>query len=121
MKPRIMYIERKPQGSHHGGPARIGRMRFSKSGKILYYAGHALEKLDREGPDKANYADLVTGEGYWVSGCKKRGGDRLNAGTIEIDDDVREEYWTTIRSMPECCDQSIIRCTGKRGGKQGRR
>ena len=117
MKPRIMYIERKPQGQHHDGPARIGRVRFSQSGKFLYYAGHALEKLGKEGRGKANHADIVTGEGYWVSGCKKKGGDRLNSGTIEIDDDVRVEYWTDIRNMPECRDQKTIRCTGKYGGK----
>jgi hypothetical protein len=120
MKPRIMYIESKPQGGHHGGPARIGRVRFSQSGTFLYYAGHALEKLGKEGQGKANYADIVTGEGYWVSGCKKRGGDRLHSGAIEIDDNVRVEYWTTIRNMPECCDQKTIRDTGKHSGKQGR-
>ena len=121
MSTRIMYIEKKPQGDRPGGEARIGRVRFSRSGNILYYSGQALEKLKREGPDKANYADVVTGEGYWVSGCKKRGGDRLYSGTIEIDDDVREEYWTAIRNKPECKDQKTIRCSGKYGGKKGAR
>jgi hypothetical protein len=116
-----MYIELKRHGEQHSGTARIGRVRFSESGKILDYAGHALEKLRKEGRAKSNYLDMVTGEAYWVSGCKKRGGDRLRPGTIEIDDDVREEYWTRIRNMPECKGQKTIRCTGKYGGKQGKR
>jgi hypothetical protein len=44
-----------------------------------------------------------TGERYWISGPKKRGGDALYATNIttKIDDDVREEYWTQIRNIPE--------------------
>ncbi|MFC1462108.1 1-deoxy-D-xylulose-5-phosphate synthase [Verrucomicrobiota bacterium] len=121
MKPRIMYIEVKPRGGRNSGPARIGRVHFSQSGSILYYGGRALEKVREEGDVKANYADMVTGDRYWVSGCKKKGGDRLQPGIIEIDDDVREEYWTEIREMPECKDQASIKSAGKRGGKQGRR
>ena len=34
---RIMYIESKGDGIT--GPARIGRVTFSKSGKTLYYRG----------------------------------------------------------------------------------
>jgi len=55
--------------------------------------------------------------GYWISGCKKDGRDRLYPGIIEIDDDVREEYWTGIRGMPEHKAQRVIRCPGKYGGK----
>jgi hypothetical protein len=35
MKTRIMYIEQKDDGIN--GPARIGRVTFSKSGRSLYY------------------------------------------------------------------------------------
>ena len=38
MKTRIMYIELKT-GYEDDGPARIGRVRFSKSGKTIYYRG----------------------------------------------------------------------------------
>jgi len=41
----------------------------------------------------------------------------LYPGIIEIDDDVREEYWTGIRGMPERKAQRVIRCHGKYGGK----
>lgn len=33
--------------------------------------------------------------------CKKNGNDTLYPGTIEIDDDAREEYWLEIRKQPE--------------------
>jgi hypothetical protein len=110
MKSRIMYIERKGNGI--SGPARVGRVTFSKSGKSLYYKGRSFHTLSGQG-FKANYADSETHEHYWISGCKKRGGDRLYSGTIEIDEDVREEYWSEIRGLPERKHQKLIRCVGK--------
>ncbi|HWL92922.1 MAG TPA: 1-deoxy-D-xylulose-5-phosphate synthase [Phycisphaerae bacterium] len=107
MPPRIMYIECKTTGLE--GPARIGRVSFSNTSKTLYYKGRKFQKLNPKG-DKANYFDVETGEQYWISGCKKRGGDRLyGVGKIEIDDDVREEYWTIIRESPASKDQKVIR------------
>lgn len=115
MQPRIMYIECKstnnaPYGLR--GPARIGRVSFSKTGKRLYYGGKKFQTLRGFGY-KSNYFDIDSGEHYWISGCKKRGGDRLYPGLIEIDDDVREEYWSEIRKKPECNGQKVIRCSGK--------
>lgn len=100
MKSRIMYIESKATGLE--GPARIGRVTFSQTGKTIYYRGRAFQSLKGRGY-KANYIDLDTGEYYWISGPKKKGGDRLYgkvATPIEIDEDVREEYWVQIRRDP---------------------
>jgi hypothetical protein len=36
---------------------------------------------------------------------------------IEIDEDVREEYWSEIRKMPEEKNRKKIRCPGKYGGE----
>ena len=113
-QPRIMYIERKDDGVT--GPGRIGRVTFSKSGRTLYYRGQTFKSCDGAG-SKCNYFDAETEIGYWISGCKKDGRDRLYPGIIEIDDDVREEYWTGIRGMPERKAQRVIRCSGKYGGK----
>lgn len=110
MKSRIMYIECK--GNEISGPARIGRVTFSRSGKSLYYRGRRFQTLSGSG-FKANYFDCETAKHYWISGCKKLGGDRLYSGTIEIDEDVREEYWNKIRSMPDRKQQKSIRCVGK--------
>lgn len=110
MKPRIMYIELKthPVGHNDRGPARIGRATFSKTGRTIYYRGL---KLQRGRPTSCgNYYDADSGDEYWVSGPKKNGEDRYpwgKAAPVEIDEDVREEYWTTIRNQPERKDQAV--------------
>ena len=109
-KTRIMYIESK--GEDVTGPGRIGRVTFSKTGRSVYYRGRMFYKTT-QAFGKANYFEAETGEEYWISGCKKNGGDRLYSGTVEIDDDVREEYWTTIRNQPENKNVGLVRARGK--------
>jgi hypothetical protein len=96
---RIMYIECK--AGELMGAARIGRVTFSKTGRTLYYKGRKFQSLKGAG-FKSNYYDVESGEDYWISGPKRRGGDALYGGTgfTEIDDDVREEYWRDIRRQP---------------------
>ena len=97
---RIMYIEG-PKSNDLVGPARIGRVTFSKTGKSLYYRGRAFQSLKGSG-FKANYFDVETGDQFWISGPKKNGADGLyGPRPTLIDDDVREEYWTKIRSQPK--------------------
>ncbi|HPW30913.1 MAG: 1-deoxy-D-xylulose-5-phosphate synthase [Rhodoferax sp.] len=98
MKTRVMYIEAKSGGL--AGPARIGRVRFSKTGATLYYAGKSFQSLKGDG-FKSNYYDVETGERYWISGPKKRGGDQLYATSVAVtvDDDAHEEYWSKIRGV----------------------
>lgn len=96
---RIMYIENK--SSDLVGPARIGRVTFSKTGKSLYYNGKAFQSLKGSG-FKANYFDVESGDQFWISGPKKNGADGLyGPRPTPIDDDVREEYWTKIRNQPK--------------------
>jgi len=97
---RIMYIEYK--GEALVGPARIGRVTYSKTGSTLYYGGKEFQSLKGSG-FKANYFDTGTHERYWISGPRKDGADALYTTNIptEIDEDVREEYWTLIRKKPE--------------------
>ena len=92
-----MYIEKKPGLAGH---ARIGRVTFSASRKTLYYAGRKLQSLKGSGY-KANYYNVDSGLEYWISKCRREGNDTLYPGIIEIDEDVREEYWTQIRIEPE--------------------
>ncbi|MGD0732922.1 MAG: hypothetical protein ABR956_16780 [Terracidiphilus sp.] len=98
--PRIMYIEYKGTGLH--GSARIGRVTFSRTGATLHYGNKSFQSLKGSG-FKANYYCVETGEQYWISGPRKDGTDRLYKSDwpVEIDEDVREEYWTGIRGMPE--------------------
>jgi len=52
---------------------------------------------------KTNHLDTENHEEYWISGPRRDGQDRLYVSNIpvEIDEDVREEYWTEIRKKPE--------------------
>jgi hypothetical protein len=98
-KTRIMYIESKAHSLN--GPARIGRVSFSKSGRSLTYGGRIYRSLGGHG-FKANYYDVEAGEKYWISGPRKDGRDRLypeSRQPVEIDDDVAAEYRTKIRGM----------------------
>ncbi|HEX4794207.1 MAG TPA: hypothetical protein VH370_10470 [Humisphaera sp.] len=114
MRSRIMYIEFKGDDAL-SGPARIGRATFSKTGRSVYYRGKQFQALSGTG-FKANYFDAATGAYYWISGCKKRGGDRLYGGLTTIDEDVRLEYWTKIRNLPEQAHIREIQGDGKYGG-----
>jgi hypothetical protein len=107
---RIMWIESKGDGIV--GPARIGRVRFSKSGKSLYHGGKRFETLAGQG-FKANYFDADSGEHYWISGCRKDGMDALYSTDVTVDEDVREEYWVGIRGLPERKHVSSFRARGK--------
>jgi hypothetical protein len=95
-----MYIECKNDGLN--GSARIGRVTFSKTGSTIYYQGKSYQSLKGKG-FKSNYFEVEAGEHYWISGPKKNGCDRLYGGSlpIEIDDDVRDEYWSEIRQQPQ--------------------
>jgi hypothetical protein len=88
MQSQIKYIELKT-GFSDNGPAWIGKVEFSKSGKTIYFNGHAFK-----GNGHGLCSDLETHEIYWVSGVKKNGQDRHWAGNgkIMIDRMVVEEY-----------------------------
>jgi hypothetical protein len=100
VKSRIMYIESKADGL--SGPARIGRVTFSKTGRTIYYKGRNFQSLKGDG-FKSNYHDTATGEHFWISDPRRDGTDRLygESTPVEIDDDVREEYWRFIRGKPD--------------------
>jgi hypothetical protein len=107
MQNRIMYIENKAGGL--AGPARIGRVSFSKTRRTLYYDGKSFQSLKGGGVGKSNYYDVESGEEYWISGPRKDGADRLygEPTPVDIDDDVREEYWTQIRGRPTRANQPV--------------
>ena len=112
-KTRIMYMELKT-GYRDDGPARIGRVTFSKSGRSVYYKDKVFTRTGGQGilgnyrlvdrdpnragsdpwPPTANYVE------YWISGPKKSGEDRLFGNApVEIDEDVAAEYWEQIRGV----------------------
>jgi len=98
-KTRIMYIECK--AGELTGPARIGRVTYSKTGSSIYYGGKSFQSLKGKG-FKANYFEVESGDEYWISGPRRDGADALYRTNVrtDIDEDVREEYWTSIRKKP---------------------
>jgi hypothetical protein len=97
-KTRIMYIEDKSESLN--GVARIGRVTFSKTGRSVHYNGQTFLKVKGY---KYNHIDVASLAEYWISGCKKDGGDRLygKGQPIDIDENIREEYWCIIRDLPQ--------------------
>lgn len=92
-----MYIEDKSGGLV--GPCRVGRVVFSKSGSTLRYGERSFQSLKGLG-FKANYIDIESGQAFWISGPRKDGADGLYGRITQPDDvdaDVAEEYWLTIR------------------------
>ena len=100
MKSRVMYLECK--SGEASGQAWIGRVSFSKTGSTLRYRD--LEFISLKGRGfKANSLEVGSGQEYWISGPRKDGRDRLfvSAVPVEIDEDIRDEYWRDIRGLPE--------------------
>lgn len=81
----LRYIELK-SGHSDNGPAWIGHVTQSKSGRTLYFNGRGLMKLkgQNRGESGGNYIDMETGESFWVSGVKKNGQDRHWAGSGKV-------------------------------------
>jgi len=81
----LRYIELK-SGHSDKGPAWIGYVTPSKTGRTLYFNGRGLMKLkgQRRGVSGGNYVDMETGESFWVSGVKKNGEDRNRAGSGKV-------------------------------------
>ena len=63
----LKYIELKT-GWNDNGPAWIGFVKESRSGRMVYFNDHAFQKRSGE---YSNYVDVETREEYWISGVKK--------------------------------------------------
>ena len=120
MRTRIMYIECKTDGLV--GPARIGRVSYSKTGATLSYGGRSFRSLKGSG-FKANYFDVETSDQYWISGPRRDGADGLYGritGPEDVDADVADEYWAETRGNRAKADGSagwFESVTGAVGGK----
>ena len=96
MKSEIKYIELK-SGFSDNGPAWIGLVSFSKSGKTIYFNGKAFQTLNGNGI-AGNYFEIETGDEYWISGVKKNQSDRhkFGGGKIFIEKRILNEYLKII-------------------------
>ncbi|MEQ1894069.1 MAG: hypothetical protein ABL998_16125 [Planctomycetota bacterium] len=96
---QLIYVELK-SGQSDRGPAWITRARVSKSGRTVYFNGRALKSLFGSGV-YANYVCMETGDEFWVSGVKVRGGDRhwAGGGPVMVDARVLDDY-LRFRGLP---------------------
>ncbi len=81
----LKYVELK-SGHSDDGPAWIGYVTPSKTGRTLYFSGRGLMRLkgQRRCESGGNYIDMETGESFWISGVKKNGEDRHWAGSGRV-------------------------------------
>ncbi|MGS2727896.1 hypothetical protein ACU8DI_14900 [Psychroserpens sp. BH13MA-6] len=96
MRTEIKYLELKTRFSDNG-PAWIGMVSFSKSGKTIYFDGKAFQSLSGTGIS-ANYFDLESGDEYWISGVKKDMSDRhqFGGGKIFVEKRILSDYLKII-------------------------
>ncbi len=94
MSLELKYIELK-SGYENNGPAWIGRVKISRTGKTVYFNNHAFQKYNGI---LGNYYDVESGEEYWISGIKKNGTDRhwTGCGKIIIDRKIINNYLSVI-------------------------
>lgn len=92
----LKYIELKT-GYHDDGPAWIGKVMLSKSGKMVYFNDHGFRRF---AGILGNYYDVETGEEYWISSVRKDGQDRhwAGKGKICVAQNALDEYLSVINS-----------------------
>ena len=96
MRTEIKYLELK-SGFSDNGPAWIGFVSFSKSGKTIYFDGKAFQSLNGIGIS-GNYFDMESGDEYWISGVKKDMSDRhkFGGGKIFVEKKSLSDYLQII-------------------------
>jgi hypothetical protein len=97
----LRYVELKSSYSDNG-PAWIGYVTPSKTGRTVYFNGRALMKMkgQRRCEWGGNYIDMETRESFWVSGVKKDGSDRhwAGSGKVMVEAAAVSEYLETTGS-----------------------
>ncbi|MPM46196.1 hypothetical protein SDC9_92894 [bioreactor metagenome] len=90
MRTEIRYIELK-SGYSDNGPAWIGKVAFSNSGRTLFFMDKGFQKKPGY---PGGYFDVETGETYWITGVKKRGTNRhwAGGGMIQLDRTLVDDY-----------------------------
>jgi hypothetical protein len=91
MPKSLKYVER-CTGSNHNGPAWIGFVEESRTGRMTYFNGRAFQKYAPR--DIGCHFDVETGERYWISGIKRRGSNRhwAGSGRIEIEEPAVQAF-----------------------------
>lgn len=95
----LKYIELK-SGYSDNGPAWIGQVYYSKTGRTIYFYGKAFQRAGRARV-AGNFVDIETGEEYWISGIKKDMTDRHWAGNgkVFIDRRILSDYLQVVNRL----------------------
>jgi hypothetical protein len=68
--------------------------------------------LEARAHGRGEYIELESRDSSWFSGPRRdgndRGGNRPGSVPIEIDEEVRREYWAEIRALPERADDRVV-------------
>jgi len=93
----LKYIEKKT-GHNNDGPAWIGNVAVSKSGRTVYFNGLAFKRVSGRSGAGGNHQDVATGDEYWISNVKKNGADRhwSGNGIVKIERAAVEEYLDSV-------------------------
>ena len=97
MRTELKYIELK-SGFSHNGPAWIGLVSFSKSGKTIYFDGKAFQRIGSD-RTRGNFYDIESGDEYWISGVTKDMLDRhqFGNGKIFVEKRILKDYLQLIK------------------------
>lgn len=103
MPDRIMYIQLKTGFNTDRGPSWIAWVRFSKTWRTAYVHGRTLHRVTGTAyaNQDANFYDVETHEGFWVSGPKRdRTDGRYSSQQPAVDDDARAAYEAFLGGAP---------------------
>ena len=98
---KIMYIEQMTGDPIE--PAIIARVHFSRDGLTLYYDCQGMQRLKgEEDAAGANYLGAYFGDKYMIVEATPDGSEMPfeKWGVVEVDKEVRKEYWREVRQMP---------------------
>jgi hypothetical protein len=96
MKTEIKYLELK-SGFSGNGPAWIGLVSFSKSGKTIYFDGKAFQRIG-SARIQGNFINIENRDEYWIFGVKRDLSDRhkFGGGKILVEKRILNEYLKII-------------------------
>ncbi|MGN8049119.1 hypothetical protein ACTJKO_05475 [Curtobacterium sp. 22159] len=100
MPDRIMFVQLKTGYDTDAGPSWIARVSFSKSWSTVSFHGRTLRRVTGTAyaNHDANFVDVDSGEGYWISGPKRDQTDtRYRHGRPTIEEDARAAYEAFLR------------------------
>ena len=93
MRRQLMYVELKT-GYADDGPAWIGWVRYSKSGRSVYYGGRMLQRLSGGGVVVATTSTPRPARSSGSQESRRTDAIEIPAGSgpVRVDDDAAEEY-----------------------------